>query len=199
MITNKMDCKIPPVVRIFTPLRLPLLSLAAAVTITLSGGGCGYRIMGQYPLWPEGIRKVYVETIRNQTAEPELDKIMTEALVQEMWHQDAVQIVNRPQAQAILGGVITGYQADQPISFDRNRNIRQMRLTIHLDLQLEEVSTKKILWQEKGLTIQEEYQFFKDDLATTRSRKRQAQQKAAQDLAKRLLDGLSMGGIRPCS
>jgi len=117
-----------------------------------------------------------------------MDKIFTDALIQELWHWDKVHVVNRDEAQAILSGVINEYAADQAISFDRDRTIREYRLTIRLNLRLEDASTGKIIWQEKGITTQGDYQFFKDDLARTRSRENQARQKAAADLAARLLD-----------
>jgi outer membrane lipopolysaccharide assembly protein LptE/RlpB len=150
--------------------------------------GCGYRVLDQYPCWPEGIRKIYVETIRNQTSEPGLDKVLTDALIQEFWHWDKVRIVNRDEAQAILTGIINKYAADQPLSIDRDRTIREYRVTISLNLRLKSASTGKTLWQENGITAQEDYQFFKDDLARTRSQENQARQKASADLARRLLD-----------
>lgn len=168
----------------------PLLGMA--MTIALSS--CGYRISNRYPAWPEGIRAVHIETIRNQTTEPGLDKTITNALIQEFWHWDRVRVVNRSEAQAILSGAITGYGADEPLSFDRDRNVREYRLTIHLDLHLEEAATGKTIWQENGITIQADYQFFQNDLATTRAQENRAQQKAAQDMARRLLDKRLRGG-----
>jgi len=156
--------------------------------MSLALSGCGYRLLDQYPSWPEGVRKVYVATIRNRTTEPGLDKIFTDALTQEFWHWDNVRVVNRDDAQAILSGVIDEYAASQPLSFDRDRTIREYRLTIRLNLRLEDASTGKTLWQESGITAQGDYQFFKDDLARTRSGENQARQKAAADLAARLLD-----------
>ncbi|MEW6378131.1 MAG: LptE family protein [bacterium] len=170
-----------------------ILALFNLVTIGALSG-CGYRILNQYPAWPEGIRRVHIETISNQTTEPGLDKTITNALIQEFWHWDRVRIVNRPEAQAILSGVITGYGADEPLSFDRDRNVGEYRLTIHLDLHLEEVATRKIFWQAKDITIQGDYQFFQNDLATTRAQENRAQQKAARDMARKLLDERFRGG-----
>lgn len=172
--------------QILLSLCLCVFVVALSFLISLALGGCGYRVLA--PSWPEGIRKIYVENIRNQTTEPGMDKIFTDALIQELWHWDKVHVVNRDEAQAILSGVINEYAADQAISFDRDRTIREYRLTIRLNLRLEDASTGKIIWQEKGITTQGDYQFFKDDLARTRSRENQARQKAAADLAARLLD-----------
>lgn len=129
-----------------------------------------------------------METIRNQTTEPGIDKLITDALIQELWHWDKVRVVNREQAQAILSGAIKEYAAFQPLSFDRDRVIREYQVTIRLDLQMEDVSTGKTLWQEKDITISGDYQFFQNDLARTRSQEHQAQQKAAVDMARKLLD-----------
>ena len=150
--------------------------------------GCGYQIMRSFPSWPENIRKVYVKTLQNQTTEPGLEAIVTDAFIKEFWRWDKVKVVNRPEADAVLSGKITNYTADRPISFDQDRNIREYELRIHLDMQLKELSTGKILWHKKGETIEVNYQYFKNDLAETQGEEKRAQMKAAQDLAKRLLD-----------
>ncbi len=181
---NQGEVKKMKTILFFLFLCLSLATLATLATMT----GCGYRVLNQYPSWPKGIRKIYVETIRNQTSEPGLDKIFTEALIQELWHWDRVRVVNRTQAQAILYGVINEYVADEPLSFDRDRAIREYQLTIRLDLRMKDASTGTVIWQEGGMTAQGDYRFFMDDLARTRSQENQAQQKAARDLAARLLD-----------
>jgi len=117
-----------------------------------------------------------------------LDHIVTDALIREFWHWDKVKVVNRPEAEAVLSGVITNYIADRPLSFDQDRNIREYELSIHLDIQLKELTTRKIFWQKKDEIIDVSYQYFKNDLAETRAEEKRAQIKAAQDLAKRILD-----------
>jgi hypothetical protein len=169
-----------------SPRSLGVSVVAVFFFICLTLTGCGYRILA--PSWPEGISKIYVETNRNQTTEAGMDKIFTDALIQEFWHWGRVRIVNRDEAQAILSGIINDYAAAQPLSFDRDRTIREYRLTIRLNLRLQDASTGKTIWQENGITTQGDYQFFKDDLARTRSQENQAQRKAAADLAGRLLD-----------
>lgn len=144
--------------------------------------------MRTFPSWPDEVQKVYVKTLHNQTKEPGLEAIVTDALIQEFWHWNKVKVVNRSEAEAVLSGTITDYIADQPLSFDQDRNIREYELSIHLDMQLKEASTGKIFWQKKGEIIESSYQYFKNDLAETRAEEKKAQMKAAQNLAKRLLD-----------
>lgn len=150
--------------------------------------GCGYQMMRSFPSWPEEVQKVYVKTFQNQTKEPGLEAIVTDALIKEFWHWNKVKIVNRPEAEAVLSGKITNYIADRPLSFDQDRNIREYELSIHLDIQLKEASTGKIFWQKKDEIIKASYQYFKNDLAETKAEEKRARIKAAQDLAKKLLD-----------
>lgn len=150
--------------------------------------GCGYQMMRTFPSWPEDVQKVYVKTLQNQTKEPGLEAVVTDALIREFWHWDKVKVVNRPEAQAVLSGLITNYSANRPLSFDRNRNIREYELTIHLDVRLEEASTGEIFWLKKDEAIRESFPYFENDLAETRAEEKRAQVKAAQNLAKRLLD-----------
>ena len=113
---------------------------------------------------------------------------MTDALIQEFWRWNKVRVVNRPEAQAILSGVITHYSADQPLSFDRDRQIREYELSIHVDIQLEDVSSGEIFWLIKDQIVKESFPYFEYDLAETRAQEKKAQMKAAETFAKKLLD-----------
>lgn len=150
--------------------------------------GCGYQMMRSFPSWPENVRNVYVKTIQNQTKEPGLEAIITDALIREFWRWDKVKVVNRPEAEAVLFGKIINYTANRPLSFDQDRNIREYELSIRVNIQLKELSTGKIFWQKKDEIIEASYQYFKNDLAETKAEEKRAQIKAAQNLAKRLLD-----------
>lgn len=164
-----------------------VVCLICLISIALSIG-CGYQMMRSFPSWPENVRNVYVKTIQNQTKEPGLEAIITDALIREFWRWDKVKVVNRPEAEAVLSGEITNYIADRPLSFDQDRNIREYELSIRVNIQLTELSTGKIFWQIKDEMIEGSYQYFTNDLAETRAEEKRAQIKAAQDLAKRLLD-----------
>ena len=150
--------------------------------------GCGYQMMRSFPSWPKNIQKVYVTTFQNQTKEPGLEAIITDAFIKEFWHWNKVKVVNRPEAEAVLSGQITNYIADRPLSFDQYRNIREYGLSIHLDMQLKEASTEKIFWKKNDEIIEASYQYIKNNLAETKAEEKRAQIKAAQDLAKKLLD-----------
>ena len=165
-----------------------LVSLSLAAVL-----GCGYRMVQPFAHWPEGVRKVYVENIRNRTNESGLDTILTDAFIQEFWRWQDLEIVNRAEAEAILSGEVTQYTADHPLSFDQDQNIREYELMFHVNVQLQEVSTGRTLWQEEGRIARESYQYFKDDLSRTRAEERRAQVKAAKDLVKELLDKGFMG------
>lgn len=168
------------------PVRL-IFSLICLFSIAISIG-CGYQMVRSFSSWPEGIRKVYVKTFQNQTKEPGLEAIITDALIREFWRWGKVKVINRSEAEAVLSGVITNYSADQPLSFDQDRNIREYELIIHLDIQLQETSTGRIFWRKKNRLVRESFPYFASDLAETRAEEKRAQLKAAEDLAKELLD-----------
>ncbi|MGA1875484.1 MAG: LPS assembly lipoprotein LptE [bacterium] len=165
-----------------------LVSLSLAAVL-----GCGYRMVQPFVHWPEGVRKVYVENIRNRTNEPGLEATLTEAFIQEFWGWQDLEIVNRAEAEAVFSGEVTQYTADRPLSFDQDQNIREYEISLHVDIQLTEVATGRILWQEEDRIARESYQYFQDDLSRTRAEERRAQVKAAQDLARELLDRGFMG------
>jgi len=165
-----------------------LIIYAACLIFFALSIGCGYQMMRSFPSWPENVQKVYIKPLQNQTKEPGLDAILTDALIRELWHWDKVKVVNQPEAEAVLSGAITNYIANRPLSFDQDRNIREYELSIHVDIQFKKLSTGKIFWQKKDKIIETSYQYFNNDLAETRAEEKRAQIKAAQDLAKILFD-----------
>jgi hypothetical protein len=106
--------------------RLFLLSLS----IVLSGCA-GYQLGGQKPNHLVGITKLAVPTFENQTLEPRLASLVTNALIKQIQMDGAYQIVSKDQAEAVLEGSITRADRSQFRS-SRTNVLRTSQLQMRL-------------------------------------------------------------------
>jgi len=124
------------------------IALLAALLLLSS---CGYHLSGTGGLVPEGTRLIAVPVFMNGTNEPYVDVEVTQAVVQEFLTDGRLKVVSPEEAELVLQGKVTKYEV-QPLSFTAYSHIQQYRVRLTVDARLEEVRTKKVLWQEKGIT-----------------------------------------------
>jgi outer membrane lipopolysaccharide assembly protein LptE/RlpB len=123
-----------------------LLLTAALLTLI----GCGYTTSS---LRGERIGKLHVSTFLNETFEQGLDRLVTEAVVDEIIFKGGVKIVKREEAEAELTGSIKDYVL-KPLSYNRENEAEEYRLRLSVDVVLTDLATKKIVWQAKGLSAE---------------------------------------------
>jgi hypothetical protein len=79
-------------------------------SIVLLLSGCGYALQGthSHELEKEGIRRIYVTTIRNDTYKPGVENVAYNELLQSLSAFRGIQLVSSPEdADAILTGVVS--------------------------------------------------------------------------------------------
>ncbi|MEN7972213.1 MAG: LptE family protein [Verrucomicrobiota bacterium] len=162
--------------------RIHLLNGLAA-TLLLSG--CmGYQLGGTRP---EGVETVHVAPVVNATTEPAIELGVTKALRQRIQFDGRLKLRNSAEkADAIIEAKLTNYKLSA-IAFrdDLETAPEEYRLRITGVATLKDAATGKILTQSK--TYGEARFFFESDLTTS---KRNALPKAAQELAKFMVDDL---------
>jgi outer membrane lipopolysaccharide assembly protein LptE/RlpB len=169
--------------------------LALAMMLT----SCGYRLGGTGGLVPEGARSISVPVFINGTHEPYVDTEVTKAVVNEFLTDGRLQVVSLESADLVLRGKITKYEVT-PLSYTVNSYVQQYRAKLTVDVSLEDLRSKKILWQEKGIAsvFISDYSVTYDslgrtDIRLTKIAKEAAIQKASQDIAltlrSRVLEG----------
>ncbi len=160
---------------------------------------CGYRLGGTGGLVPEGARSISVPVFINGTHEPYVDTEVTKAVVNEFLTDGRLQVVSLDSADLALRGKVTKYEV-VALSYTVNSYVQQYRATITVDVSLEDLRSKKILWQEKGIqsVFISDYPITYDalgqtDIRSTKIAKEAAIQKASQDIAltlrSRVLEG----------
>ena len=121
------------------------------LAVLLFASSCGYHLSGTGGLVPEGTRLVAVPVFINGTNEPYVDVEVTRAVVQEFLTDGRLKVVSPEEAELVLHGKVTKYEV-LPLSFTASAHIQQYKVRFTVEARLEDLRTKKILWQEKGIT-----------------------------------------------
>lgn len=166
--------------------------LIAVLAAALSS--CGYRFSGTGDLVPEGARSIAVPVFVNGTNEPYVDTAVTQAVIDEFAADGRLKVQDLSGADLALRGRVTAYSVTA-LSYTADAYVQQYKVRLVVEASLEEVRSKKILWQEKGIEaiFIADYPVAIGDIRSTRIVKEQAIQKASQDIAwtlrSRVLEG----------
>jgi outer membrane lipopolysaccharide assembly protein LptE/RlpB len=124
----------------------------------LSLTACGYHLMGSsLSSLPPRIQTIAVPMFKNTSGEPNLEKPVTEAVIQKFQSIGKPRLVEGGQADAVLLGTITRYTPSFALSFTSGQNVQEFRMEIVGDIVIKETATGKIIWQKKGLYSKREY------------------------------------------
>ncbi len=129
---------------------LVLLGLTACIPYGFSGGGL-----------PSHVRTVAIVPFENQTATPDLQRELIEALRSRLHDRLGLRDASEAKANAIVRGTIQRYETDIPIGYSAtNRQATTARRLLHLvvDIEMVDQVTGKTLWQRKGLQAEGQYE-----------------------------------------
>ncbi len=170
-----------------------------SLIVVLLGTSCGYHLSGTGGIVPEGVHTISVPVFFNATNEPYVDVEVTQAVVEEFMTDGRLKVVSLEEAELALRGKVLKYDVT-PLSYTSQSYVQQYRVHIVVEASLEDLRSKKILWQEKGI----ESVFISDyavsfnaaggaDIRGTRIAKDAAVKQASQDIAwtlrSRVLEG----------
>jgi hypothetical protein len=129
---------------------LVLLGLVGCIPYGFSGGGL-----------PSHVRTVAIVPFENQTATPELQRELAEALRIRISDRLGLREAAESKASALVRGTIHRYETDIPIGFDAtNRRATSAKRMLHLvvDIEMVDQVTGKTLWQRKNLQAEGQYE-----------------------------------------
>ena len=158
-------------------------TLAVWAIIALAAAGCGYHFAGTGGQAPGDIKSIAVDVLQNNTAEIGLERVFTNAILNEFIRWKRLPIRPRKQAEGVLGGSIAKIQIRAVSHVDSDKTLTS-RVTITLKLNLKRVETDEILWK-KDYSYYEDYVETGDALDTALLR-RQATDKIAEYLAEKI-------------
>lgn len=127
--------------------------------LALASGGCLYGFAGGG--LPPHVKTVAVLPFENETALPELQGEIADALRGTFASRLGVREAAESRANAVVRGTITAFDPDAPVAFSadpsRQNNAVRRRLTVTVDVEVVDQVTGRTLWQRKGITAEGEY------------------------------------------
>jgi hypothetical protein len=171
--------------------------IGIAVLLAMAVSACSYHFSGTGAIVPEGVRALAVPVFINGTKEPYVDVEVTQAVVEEFMTDGRLRVVSLEDAELALRGRIRVYEVS-PQSYNVYNGqtfVQQYRVRLVVDAWLEDVRSKKLLWQEAGIEsiFISDYAVATGDIRSTRITKDAAIKKASQDIAwtlrSRVLEG----------
>ena len=177
--------------------RVPRPSSLVILLVLFLLCSCGYHFSGTGAIVPQGVRKLAVPVFFNETSEPYVDAEVTQAVVEEFMTDGRLRVVGLEDAEIALRGKVTKYEIT-PLSYNVYNGqtfVQQYRVHMIVDAWLEDLRSKKVLWQERGIEsiFIADYAVATGDVRSTRITKDAAIKKASQDigwtLRSRVLEG----------
>ncbi len=148
--------------------------------------GCGYTPVALGP--GIGVKTLFIEPMDNRTAEPFLDRLVTNSLIERFGRDSRLTLVkNRNIAEAILAGSVNSYSRSS-VSYDKKDKIREYRSIMTVNASLRRVADNKILWKDNVSWTEESMN--RSDRSKQEDNETAAIQKITERLAEQLYNRL---------
>lgn len=132
--------------------------IAVALGAAVLAIGCGYSFQGGG--LPSDIRTVAVIPFDNETASAELPLELGEALREGLEKRLGLRSAAETRADAVVRGKIVRYDVDVPVAVSADRRqatAARRKLTIGVNVELVNLRTGQVVWQQQGLVGEGEY------------------------------------------
>jgi len=155
--------------------------------ILLLNLSCGYRFAGSGTL-PEGVGRISVEIIKNNTAETGLGNTFTNDLIYEFTRSGRTVYPDKESAQAVISGTIRSIGISSAVRSVSTSSIER-RVTITADLKLT-TTDGRVIWSVNGISQNQTYG-VDEDKQTTEENKKDAIEYVSKRLAESVLRRLT--------
>jgi TolB-like protein len=110
---------------------------------------------------PPHIRTVAIMPFDNQTGEATLTQEVSEKVREALENRLGLRLAGEDQADAVVTGTISNYEADLPLSFQPtaggNVSVTSRLVRIRLSVEIFDRREERVLWQRAGMTVEGEY------------------------------------------
>jgi outer membrane lipopolysaccharide assembly protein LptE/RlpB len=165
-------------------------TLAVGALLAVLAAGCGYHLARRGTALPADVRTLAVPVFKNETYEPGVEDLVTDALIREFERNRWVRIVDAADADAVVTGVIKDF-ATVPIAFASKEYAALFRARAKCKVQVRS-RAGKVLWEDKDVSVDAEYE-ANPDIFANEADKRRAIARLAADLAEEVHDRLFDG------
>ena len=153
--------------------------------------GCGYRLARPSNPLLDNIETIAIPFFKNNSFEPGLEAIFTNAFVSEFVESRRLQVVGVEQADVVLYGKIKDVNQDS-IAYNLDDKAREYRIMVVLSVSLEDRRTGSVLWKRGSMKHSEEFPVSQQTVFSEAA-KREALKTLADDLAERVHDSIMQG------
>jgi len=132
------------------------LALASACLVLLD---CGYSLRGTGSFLPPNIKKIQIPLFKNYTTRFELDKNLTQSVIDEFVARGKAQVTADPnEADAVLTGDITAF-AVNPIGFSSGQGTADhYAIVVVARVTLTDSKTQKVIYDNPSYVYNEDYE-----------------------------------------
>jgi hypothetical protein len=124
--------------------------------LLLAGTSCGYRLEGEgFSPFP-GIRSISIPTFTNETYEPGIETIFTNALLKEFIKDRRIKVLGQGEADAVMEGTVRSFKT-RSVAYDPTGVVLEYRTWITLDIIVKRTRTGEVLWSERDLLESDTY------------------------------------------
>lgn len=136
--------------------------MLALFALSLTAGGCGYRVVGRTNTLPPDAHTIAVPAFTNRTTTYRIEQILTEAVVHEFLARTKYRVVpDEENADLVLRGEVTAIAAGAVLYNPTTGNVSTVLVTVSLKATLEDHGGK-VLYQNNNLVFREPYEISAD-------------------------------------
>jgi outer membrane lipopolysaccharide assembly protein LptE/RlpB len=135
--------------------RIPALSLVA---LTLLTAACGYALAGRGNALPDHIKRIGVPNFTNHSETPDLDRILSEAVRQELQGKGRYVVVqDSAGVDALLSGTVEPVTLSVAALTD-NRQAQRYLITVRASVEFKDTVDNKVLWANPSMRVSDDYE-----------------------------------------
>jgi len=117
--------------------------------------GCGYHLRGTSALYEKHkIKYLAIPVFANKTFEPHIERMVTDALIEEMKYSGDIIITSRNSADAELTGSIKSFSSSI-VSTLRGDMAYEYRITFVISAVLTDLKSGKVIWRDDNIVAEQ--------------------------------------------
>jgi hypothetical protein len=135
-------------------------AVALAAALLLCGVGCRYGYSFAGGGLPTHVRTAAVVPFDNRTPVAELQREVADALRAELERRLGLRSAPESRADAVVRGVIVGYDADVPVAYSADPSqatTARRRLALTIDVEIVDQQSTEVLFARRGIRAEGEY------------------------------------------
>ena len=169
-------------------MKIRLLIPATLLAAVLLLSGCGYGFRGTVSYLPEEIKTVAIPFLKNRTGEPNLDVLLTQALIREFNRSKLLKLTRAGRADVVLKGRIQGL-SEGAVAYEDIRTALQRRITVSVSAELMATADNKVFWRNKAISEGQDYDIASDP-GVTETNRQNAIATLTRNLAEKIHDSI---------